>query len=393
MRHIFHLVLRPCPRPCSAVFRLLAVLLLMSAGASSLLARTLPDDGPLTVRPLLQKLGKQLLNGKRGSIVAIDPESGKVLALVTHSAEGEDLDLAIATAYAPGSTIKTAQALTLLSEGIVTADTRVACHDGFTDGNIHVGCHHHASPLGLENALAVSCNTWFLTQFMAMVNDRFVYDSKEEAINTWHSYMTSMGLGGPVGIDLDGEKGGLVANVPYLNRRYKTGWDARTIMWVAMGQGDITLTPLQMAVLATSLANRGWFRVPHIHAETPDHPLSERYTAVHRTDVLPDAYPPVIAGMRKAVVSGTARAINTTYPICGKTGTIENPGRDHSAFIGFAPMDHPKIAIAVYIEHGGFGADLAAPIAGLIIEEYLKGKLSPKSQYKAKRLAAKRTLS
>jgi penicillin-binding protein 2 len=153
-----------------------------------------------------------------------------------------------------------------------------------------------------------------------------------------------------------------------------------------MGQGDATCTPLQLCNLAVPIANRGWYYIPHIHKNT----RNQRYLTRRQTKVAAAAYPPVVDAMRMAVEKGTATSIRTTYPICGKTGTIENPGADHSAFIGFAPMNDPKIAVSVYVEHGGFGADLAAPMAGLIIEAYLKGKLTPASETKAKRIAAKK---
>ena len=219
-----------------------------------------------------------------------------------------------------------------------------------------------------------------------MINDDFMYETKEEAITTWRSYMQSMGLGGPMHIDIPGEQGGLLAGADYLNRRYKEGWDGKTIWWAGMGQGDVTCTPLQLCNLAVTIANRGWYYVPHIHKDTKN----QRYLTKRQTKVAKEAYPPVIEGMRLAVEQGTATSIKTTYPICGKTGTIENPGEDHSAFIAFAPMNNPKIAIAVYIEHGGFGADLAAPIAGLIIEQYLKGRLSDASEAKATRIEKKK---
>lgn len=357
------------------------------------LSQGLPTDGSLTVRPMLQQLGERLLQGKQGSIVAIRPETGEIICLSTNSPNGFDVNLAIAKAYAPGSTFKTAQALTMLSEGVISPDLSVACTNGFTDGNIHVGCHKHFSPLALKGAIAQSCNTWFLSGFMSMINDRFMYEDCNEAITTWADYMKSMGLGGPVGVDIPGEKGGLVANVNYLNRRYKDGWDGKTIMWAGMGQGDITATPLQLCNLAATIANRGYFITPHIHQATQNRPLSQRYLTKRQTKVAPEAYAPVIEGMRLTVESGTATSIKTSYPICGKTGTVENSGADHSAFIGFAPMDNPQIAIAVYIEHGGFGADLAAPIASLIIELYLKGELSQASENKAKRIAARKILS
>lgn len=345
------------------------------------------QEPPLTFRPLLQQLGTELMQGKKGSIVAVDPATGEVLSMVTNSPEGPDDALAISTAYAPGSTIKPAQALTFLSEGLVKADTRIACYRGFRDGNIKVKCHPHYSPETLTGALAVSCNTWFLKSYLAMISNTQKYGSKENAVTVWRDYLVSMGLGGPSGIDMPGEKGGLVANVSYLARRYKTGWNPKTIMWAGMGQGDITVTPLQLCNLAASIANRGFFFTPHIHKNVDWAPLPSRFLTPRQTKVPSYVYATVIEGMRLAVTKGTATVLNgTSYPVCGKTGTVENTGKDHSAFMGFAPMNEPKIAIAVYIEHGGFGADTAAPIAGLIMEKYLKGKLSPKSQAMAKRL-------
>ncbi len=351
----------------------------------SLNAQELPTDGPLTLRPLLQQLGERLLKGKTGAIVAINPANGEILCLATNTPQGSDVRQAIGKPQAPGSTFKTAQALVMLSEGSITSETSVKCENGVTDGNIKVGCHQHRSPLKLKDALAQSCNTWFLMTFASMINDDFMYETRDEAITTWRSYMQSMGLGGPMHIDIAGEQGGLLAGADYLNRRYPKGWDGKTIWWAGMGQGDVTLTPLQLCNLAVTIANRGWFYVPHIHKDTKN----QRYLTRRQTKVVPEAYAPVVEGMRLAVEKGTAAGIRTTYPICGKTGTVENPGADHSAFIAFAPMNDPKIAVSVYVEHGGFGADLAAPMAALIIEQYLKGKLSTQSEARAKRLEAK----
>ena len=351
----------------------------------SLNAQDLPTDGPLTLRPLLQQLGERLLKGKTGAIVAINPANGEILCLATNTPQGSDVRQAIGKPQAPGSTFKTAQALVMLSEGSISPETAVKCENGVTDGNIKVGCHQHRSPLKLKDALAQSCNTWFLMTFASMINDDFMYETRDEAITTWRSYMQSMGLGGPMHIDIAGEQGGLLAGADYLNRRYPKGWDGKTIWWAGMGQGDVTLTPLQLCNLAVTIANRGWFYVPHIHKDTKN----QRYLTRRQTKVVPEAYAPVVEGMRLAVEKGTAAGIRTTYPICGKTGTVENPGADHSAFIAFAPMNDPKIAVSVYVEHGGFGADLAAPMAALIIEQYLKGKLSTQSEARAKRLEAK----
>ena len=182
-------------------------------------AQELPTDGPLTIRQTLQQLGERLLKGKTGSIVAINPANGEIICLATNTPQGSDVRLAIGKPQAPGSTFKTAQALTLLSEGIVTPETKMECNSGITDGNIKVGCHKHRSPLNLKDARAQSCNTWFIMNFGSMINDDFMYESKEEAITTWRSYMQSMGLGGPMHIDIQGEQGGLLAGAEYLNRR------------------------------------------------------------------------------------------------------------------------------------------------------------------------------
>ena len=366
-------------------YRFIFLLVILYTTGLSLRAQDLPTDGPLTLRPTLQKLGERLLKGKTGAIVAINPANGEILCLATNTPQGYDVRQAIGKPQAPGSTFKTAQALVMLSEGSITPETAVKCENGVTDGNIKVGCHQHRSPLKLKDALAQSCNTWFLMTFASMINDDFMYETRDEAITTWRSYMQSMGLGGPMHIDIDGEQGGLLAGADYLNRRYPKGWDGKTIWWAGMGQGDVTLTPLQLCNLAVTIANRGWFYVPHIHKDTKN----QRYLTRRQTKVTPEAYVSVVEGMRLAVEKGTATGIRTTYPICGKTGTIENPGADHSAFIAFAPMNDPKIAVSVYVEHGGFGADLAAPMAALIIEQYLKGKLSTQSEARAKRLEAK----
>lgn len=364
-----------------------AILLLLLFTISNVRAQEYHETPPLTFRPLLQELGTELMQGKKGSIVAIDPATGEVLCMVTNSPTGPDNALAIATAYPPGSAIKPAQALTFLAEGIVKPETKIACHDGFRDGNIKVKCHSHYSPEALPGAIAVSCNTWFLKSYLSMLSNTQKYGTKEKAVTTWWEYMTSMGLGGPLGIDMAGEKGGLVANVNYLSRRYKNQWEPKTIMWAGMGQGDITVTPLQLCNLAATIANRGFFFPPHIHKSADWAPLPSRFLTPRQTKVPPYIYTRVIEGMRLAVTKGTATVLKgTTYPVCGKTGTAENAGKDHSVFIGFAPMDEPKIAISVYIEHGGFGADVAAPIAGLVMEKYLKGKLSPRSQAMAKRI-------
>ncbi len=373
---------------------ILYIITLLSLCFSSVKAQDIDYSVTTTYHNELTQLATRLLKGKKGSVVAIQPSTGEVLCLATMSADGPNDALAIATAYPPGSTFKPAEALTLLTLGSILPTTSVACNKGGRWGNIKVGCHQHASPLQMVNALGYSCNTWFLSTFLSYMNNRRLFPTKEEAVTAWHDNIVSQGFGGPLGIDLSGERGGLVANLNYLKRRYPDGWDAKTIMWAAMGQGDLTATPLQLCNYAVTIANRGWFITPHVHRGTPERPLSSRYLTPRYTQVASEAYVPVIKGMRQAVLKGTLTGINTSrYTLCGKTGTAENAGRDHSAFIGFAPMNSPQIAVAVYIEHGGFGADMAAPIASLIIERYLTGQLSASSLAKAKRIEARSTLS
>ena len=361
------------------------LILLLLLPLSLLRAQTLPTDGPLTIDTALQALASRLLEGKQGSIIALEPQTGKVLCLVSSSTYTDTTDRAIGMAYSPGSTFKTAQALTLLSLGTLSAETQYACHKGFWTDNIHIGCHEHRSPQSLRGALSVSCNSYFCKAFKYFVDHPGKFSSRYAAINRWHAYMASMGLGQSLGIDLPGEAGGFIPDSTYLRHAYHGRWNGATIMWVGMGQGEVKLTPLQLCNLCASIANRGYWYTPHIHQPTPGHPLDSKYTVRHRCLPSPKAYQVVIDGMRGAVTYGTAKSIkDTRFTICGKTGTAENTGEDHSIFMGFAPMTSPRIAVSVYIENGGFGADLAAPIAALLIEQYLTGTLLPRSEHKVR---------
>lgn len=361
-------------------------LLLLSAWNIASRAQTLPpDDGTLTIDSQLQALAERLLTGKQGSIVAVDPRSGEVRCMASYSYFSSGENLAISRAYSPGSTFKTAQALELLSEGIITPDRTYSCHKGFWQRNIHIGCHAHRSNLNLVEAIGHSCNSWFCKAFRSMVDNRSKYPSATAAMNRWHSYLQSMGFGAPLGIDLPGEVGGLLPDGSYLNKTHNGRWNGTTIMWIGMGQGEVKCTPLQLCNLAAMIANRGYYIVPHIHVYTPSDSLYMKYAIKHQCLAFPETFTPVIEGMRLAVTRGTAVHLNTPdYEICGKTGTAENDGDDHSIFIAFAPKDDPQIALCVYVENAGFGADLAAPIGGLLIEQALKGTLSPRSEHKAK---------
>ncbi|MBM6991920.1 MAG: penicillin-binding protein [Prevotella sp.] len=366
---------------------LFLIYLFVTAGG---LAQQLPADGPLTIDPKLQALGERLLQNKQGSIVAIEPATGKILALVSIDKVNDGVNRAISMEYSPGSTFKVAQTLEMLTEGTLVPEKTFPCHKGFYFDGIHIGCHPHKAPLALVQAIGQSCNSYFCKLFQEMIDNRKAYLTKYRAINRWASYMHSMGLGKPLGIDLPGEASGLIPDSAFLQRTHRS-WNGTTIMWVGMGQGEVSITPIQLCNLAAMIGNRGYYITPHIHEATADKPLDEKYTVKHQCMASQKAIDIVIQGMRATIVNGTAASINTPeYKICGKTGTAENKGDDHSIFMGFAPMDNPKIAVSVYVENGGFGADLAAPLASLIIEQHLTGKLSEKSENHASKWESKK---
>lgn len=351
----------------------------------------------------LQKLGERLLEGKIGSIVAIEPSTGEVLCLVSspsydprmmvgrnrgknHLQLARDpwkplLNRAIMGAYPPGSTFKTSQALTFLQEGIITPSTLYTCNGGFNYRGLHVGCHSHGSPLALLPAIATSCNAYFCWGLYHMIGSRQKYGSVQNAMNTWRDYMVSMGFGYPLGIDLPGEKRGMIPNAKYYDKAYRGSWNGLTIISIAIGQGEVTLTPLQIANLGATIANRGYYVTPHVVKSIENDTINSLYTQKKYTKVDRSHYEEVVEGMRMAVTGGTCRMANLPdIEVCGKTGTAQNRGKDHSAFMGFAPMKDPKIAIAVYVENGGFGAVYGVPIGRLMIEQYLKGELSPQDE-------------
>ena len=210
------------------------------------------------------------------------------------------------------------------------------------------------------------------------------YGSPQQALTVWKDHIVAQGFGYRLGIDLPGEKRGFIPNSQYYDRAYRGSWNGLTIISIAIGQGEVTLTPLQIANLGATIANRGYYITPHVVKEVEDESLDKKYTEKHFTKVDRTHYEEVVQGMRAAVLGGTCRGANLPdIEVCGKTGTAQNKGRDHSAFMGFAPMNNPKIAIAVYVENGGFGAVYGVPIGKLMMEKYLKGELSPQSQLQA----------
>ena len=369
----------------------------------------------LSIDIKLQELGERLLEGKIGSIVAIEPSTGEVLCMVSsptydprimvgrqrgknHLALSRNvwkplLNRAIMGQYPPGSTFKTTQGLTYMTEGIIDEHTLYPCARGFNYRGLHVGCHPHAAPTNLVQALCTSCNSYFCWGLFHMIGNRRRYRNVQEAMNTWRDYMVSMGFGYKLGVDLPGEKRGLIPNAAFYDKAYKGSWNGLTVISISIGQGEVNLTPLQIANLSATIANRGYYYVPHVVRKVQGEQLDTLYRRKHYTKASRKAYEYVVQGMRASVVGGTCHAANRAdYLVCGKTGTAQNRGQDHSVFMGFAPMDNPKIAIAVYVENGGFGATYGVPIGSLMMEQYINGKLSPMSEaqasvYQSRRIA------
>jgi len=361
----------------------------------------------------LQALGERLLEGKIGSVVAIEPKTGEILCMVSspsydprimvgrkrsksHQELSQNawkplLNRSIMGQYPPGSTFKTTQGLTFMTEGIITNQTAYPCSHGFVFKGLRVGCHGHGSPLSLVPAISTSCNGYFCWGLYHMINNTSKYGSVQNAMNRWRDYMVSMGFGYKLGVDLPGEKRGLIPNAQFYDNAYKGSWNGLTIISIAIGQGEVNATPLQIANLGATIANRGWFITPHVVKAIEDEPLDTLYTNRRYTKANREAYDYVVQGMRSAALGGTCKALaGYDFMPCGKTGTAQNRGHDHSVFMGFAPMDDPKIAVAVYVENGGWGATYGVPIGGLIMEQYLHGELSQASEHKATDIQNKR---
>lgn len=355
----------------------------------------------------LQMLGERLMQNKIGSIVAIEPETGEILCMVSapsfdpklmvgrqrgknHNQLEADkqkplLNRAIMGTYPPGSTFKPAQGLTFLEEGIINNETLFPCSNGFLHAGLRVGCHPHGAPLPLVPALATSCNSYFCWGLYRMIGSK-KYNSVQDAMTVWKDHMVAMGFGYALGVDLPGEKRGLIPNAGTYDKAYNRSWNGLTIISISIGQGEVTLTPLQIANLSATIANRGHYITPHVVKEIEGQGLDSIYTTRKYTDVSKAHYETIVEGMRAAVTSGTCRSIGlnlSDVEVCGKTGTAQNRGKDHSAFMGFAPKENPKIAIAVYVENGGFGAVYGVPIGALLMEKYLKGSLSAQSEARA----------
>lgn len=360
----------------------------------------------LSIDMELQALAERLLEGKLGAIVAIEPSTGEILCMASsptydpHIMVGRDrgkshrmlsndpmkplLNRAIMGTYPPGSTFKLTQGLIGLHEGIITPSTLFPCSGGFNYKGLHLGCHAHGSPISLVPAIGTSCNAFFCWNLYRMFGNRTKYPTVQDAMTCWKDHLVAMGFGYALGVDLPGEKRGMIPNSEYYDRHIRGKWNGLTVVSISIGQGEVTATPLQIANLAATVANRGYFYTPHVVRSVQNATIDSAYLVPRHTMVDKKWYDYAVDGMRTAVTSGTCRgAALPGIEVCGKTGTAQNRGQDHSAFMGFAPKDNPRIAVAVYVENGGYGASYGVPLGGLIMEKYLNDTLSTASALKA----------
>ena len=362
-----------------------------------------------TIDAHLQQYGQRLMEGKVGSVVAIEPSSGEILAMV--SSPGIDVDVltdigkhykeissnprkpmfnrTVMASYPPGSVFKLVNGLIGMQEGVLKENDSYPCYKGYYySGNHKLGCHAHSSPLMLKDAIATSCNGYFCYVLRNILENK-KYSSTSEALDKWREYVLSFGFGRKLGSDFPSELGGNIPTSSYYNKIYgKNRWRFQTVVSLSIGQGEIGATPLQIANLAAIMANRGYWYIPHIVKDSENYRIDDKYRERNYTLVDTTFFETAVEGMYMAVngggsAGGTAFAAAVDgLDVCGKTGTAQNPhGKDNSVFICFAPKDDPKIAVAAYVENAGFGATWALPVASLMLEQYLTGEISPKRKY------------
>ena len=359
-----------------------------------------------TIEADLQTYGETLMKNYRGSIVAIEPATGEILALISSPSYYPSLlvgrertlnytklerdtllkplyNRALMANYPPGSTFKPIQALIGLQEGVLTASSSFSCNQGYYGRGVSVGCHLHNSPLDLLHGIEASCNSYFTNVYFHIIENR-KYESYKQSYDAWREYIISFGIGKKLKADFTNELNGVIATSGYYDRIYGANhWNAVTIRSLAIGQGEISVTPIQMANWTAAIANRGYYFIPHVVKEIEEiDTIEHRFYDKHLINIDTANFGLVVKGMELAVNGGPGRTAGIAQLkdiiVCGKTGTAQNPhGKDHSVFIAFAPKDNPKIAISVYVEHGEWGASYAAPIASLMIEKYLTDSISP----------------
>ncbi|NJC26320.1 peptidoglycan D,D-transpeptidase FtsI family protein [Neolewinella antarctica] len=358
----------------------------------------------------LQQYGESLMVNKVGTVIALEPATGEILALISAPTYDPNtlrigrqrsqafttlqrdtlqplLNRAINGKYAPGSPFKNLVALIGMQTGTLERDRGIACHGGFrSGGRVLLGCHNHPYIGSVEQAIAQSCNNYFVTVWLENINE-FGTLSPVRGLDRFTGYLEQFGLGSKLGVDFPGEISGFLPTAAYYGERFKDEqyWRAIWIRSLAIGQGEFEMTSLQIANFTAAIANRGFWRTPHLVKRLQEGNESVvRPVTVERHDIDIDRkhFETVVRGMRGTVLNGTARRANIPdIAVCGKTGTVQNTNGDHSVFTAFAPMEEPKIAILVYIENGGYGGTIAAPIASLMIEKYLKGDISKRRKY------------
>ena len=357
-----------------------------------------------TIDAQLQQYGQELMQNKVGAIVAIEPGTGEILSLV--SSPGIDVNQladigkyyqeiakdpyrpmynrAVQASYPPGSVFKLVNGLVGLEEGVLRPEMTYPCSHGYHFGAGHkLGCHGHKSPLNMEESIMMSCNAYYCYVLKNILDNRKFEGDYGEAMDHWHDMVTSFGFGTKLGSDFPAELSGSIPTSKTYNRAYGKGrWNSTTVISLSIGQGEILATPMHLANLCATVANRGYYYIPHIIKASEGVEIDPKYYEKQYTKVSLEHFPKVIKGMWRAVNSGAGMG-GTAWiahidglDVCGKTGTAQNPrGADNSVFICFAPMDNPKIAIAAYVENGGFGATYAAPMASLMVEKYLNGEV------------------
>ena len=357
-----------------------------------------------TIDAKLQQYGQELMKNKVGAIVAIEPGTGEILSLV--SSPGIDVsqladigkyyqeiladpyrpmyNRAVQASYPPGSVFKLVNGLVGLEEGVLRPEMTYPCSRGYHFGAGHkLGCHGHKSPLNMEESIMMSCNAYYCYVLKNILDNRKFEGDYGEAMDHWHEMVTSFGFGTKLGSDFPAELSGSIPTSKTYNRAYGKGrWNSTTVISLSIGQGEILATPMHLANLCATVANRGYYYIPHIIKASEGVEIDPKYYEKQYTKVSLEHFPKVIKGMWRAVNSGAGMG-GTAWvahidglDVCGKTGTAQNPrGADNSVFICFAPMDNPKIAIAAYVENGGFGATYAAPMASLMVEKYLNGEV------------------
>ena len=371
---------------------------------------TMGENLQITIDKKLQEYGELLMNGKRGGIVAIEPSTGEILSMISGPTYDPSLlvgrkrsknytelyydslarptwDRSILAEPSPGSPFKALNALDELQEGIINPKTTVTCYDGFFVYGDKRGCHCGGGVRDLISGIHHSCNAYFAETFRSYYRN---FESTAKAHDRWTAHMKSFGLGEFLGVDLPTGRPGRIPDTEYYDRAYGPNrWVSTYIISNAIGQGEIAATPLQLANMTAAIANRGFFYTPHLLRAADGRPsgdLIPTFTQKRLTTIDPKHFEPVIEGMQKVFTEGTARFLQVKdISIAGKTGTVENFTRidgkktqltDHSVFVAFAPVEDPKIAIAIYIENGYYGARYAGHIASLMIEKYLKGSIS-----------------